>query len=866
MESNLSQLSSLSDDGNQLYIQPHYKETYRLAIYALLCGGREAYEEFLRAEQISNFLSEQEIHFIQENAELPAEEDECEAKRPREAANPSTYFPLESDDEVPDLELGWPEVSPDAADTSISLLFNPPRVDTPTIKEVIRKQIQEARQMIAISMDVFTDVDIFKEVITTTLRGVAVYILLDESHFDSFLSMTHRAGVNIHDLKNMRVRTVQGQQYRCQSGVKFRGDLEQKFLLVDCQTVVYGAYSYTWSFEKINLSMVLVITGQLTSSFDEEFRRLFARSTVPIVQPTGAVLYHKEPMSLSSSHLSLHQRHMRSRVLSGMRAAQDERYNSATNLLTRGLSVQERLHQTHSSDLGNLVRGYSYGGELQKLNSLSRFRMGTKGLGASTDSLASNSRGIGDLLLPNRLSQQQLRHQNLYGADQNLIPFSSESSLHRWKMDTYLKDNDMDGSCDLLSPMMSPHSSYTGINDFQSQLIQNRSRDITARMEEMRQRRLSLHDYGNVRQSQEIHRPPNDRSAFTSLRGLDMRELEPYSPTNSHGDPANYRSSEVNRDRVLTDGQRSTSYYDVKNVSDRKPMQYGWNEPLSRTTSTGDLDLRLKDSSQKPSNLPSSGVGSQLSWAIKSLTEIPEEKEGSNTRVNSSEFPSSQENLAAEHQRQDQAGRGFDSTGKAAKDLGLAAPNERKFASGLVQNTPAGSQTSLEVAKGQTQDEEQNFQRKNSIKMKVYSLLSSDEKKPSKKDDKSLQRKESLMSSTTEHAAKKGPDGPAEKEKQKTPFSRLSLSRSSKRKTNLSSEQERGSGSTLEEESVPVYPRQRVYSRFEYLLTTETASKDASASAGRQESSYSGYQPPSGSDKKLGRFMQRVGNLIGMNK
>lgn len=62
------------------------------------------------------------------------------------------------------------------------------------------------RQVIAISMDVFTDVDIFKEVITSTLRGVAVYILLDVSHFDSFLSMTHRVGVNIHDLK---VRTTQ---------------------------------------------------------------------------------------------------------------------------------------------------------------------------------------------------------------------------------------------------------------------------------------------------------------------------------------------------------------------------------------------------------------------------------------------------------------------------------------------------------------------------------------------------------------------------------------------------------------------------------------------------------------------------------
>lgn len=542
-----------------------------------------------------------------------------------------------------------------------------------------------------------------------------------------------------------------------------------------------------------------------------------------------------------------------------MRGGLEERYNSATNLLTRGMSVQERLHQTHNPDLGNMVRGYSYGSDLQKLNSLGRFRMGTKGLGASTDSLTMNSRGIGDLLLPNRLSQQQIRHQNLYGADQNLIPFSSESSLHRWKMDTYLNDYDMEASCDLLSPIMSPHSSYTSINDLQSQLIQNRSRDIKARMEEMRQRRLSLHDYGNIRQSQEMHRPSNERSAFTSLRGLDLREPEPYSPTNSHGDQANYKNSEVKRDRILTDGHRSTSYYDVKTVSDRKSIQYGWNEPLSRTTSTGDLDLRLKDLSHKPSNVPSSGVGSQLSWAIKSLTEIPEEREGSNTRANSSEIPSSHENLGAENQLYDHARRDSDFTGKVA-----AQDDDWKVASGVVQNVD--SQTSLEVAKGQTQDEEQNFQRKNSIKKKVYSLLSPDEKKPAKKEEKSLQRKGSFTLSTTEQATKKSPDSPAEKEKPKTSFPRLSLSRSSKRKTNLSAEQERGSGSTLEEESVTITPRQKVYSRFEYLLTTETASKDASASAGRQEPSYSGYQASSGSDKKLGRFMQRVGNLIGMNK
>lgn len=36
-----------------------------------------------------------------------------------------------------------------------------------------------------------------------------------------------------------------------------------------------------WSYEKINLSMIQVITGHLVASYDEEFRTLYARSTVP---------------------------------------------------------------------------------------------------------------------------------------------------------------------------------------------------------------------------------------------------------------------------------------------------------------------------------------------------------------------------------------------------------------------------------------------------------------------------------------------------------------------------------------------------------------------------------------------------------
>lgn len=147
MESNLSCLSSLKEDSDPVYIQPHYKESYRLAIYALLCGGKEAYEDFLRAEQISHFLSEEEILFILGNAELPTMEDDPDGRGLHGDVNPSTYFPTESDEEVPDLDLGWPEVTLEGIDTGISLLFHPPRQNTPTIKEVVRKQIQEARQV-----------------------------------------------------------------------------------------------------------------------------------------------------------------------------------------------------------------------------------------------------------------------------------------------------------------------------------------------------------------------------------------------------------------------------------------------------------------------------------------------------------------------------------------------------------------------------------------------------------------------------------------------------------------------------------------------------------------------------------------------
>lgn len=146
----LSMLSSLRDDFNtEDYIPPHYKESYRMAIDQLVSGGRDCYLEFLKGERVGSFLSEEELAFISANVEqLPPQNHTEEINDPLESKSSSgTYWPMYSDTDAPDLDLGWPELLPGTMQTNIDLLFHPPRLNSPTIKEVVRKNIQEARQV-----------------------------------------------------------------------------------------------------------------------------------------------------------------------------------------------------------------------------------------------------------------------------------------------------------------------------------------------------------------------------------------------------------------------------------------------------------------------------------------------------------------------------------------------------------------------------------------------------------------------------------------------------------------------------------------------------------------------------------------------
>ncbi|XP_006638919.2 protein FAM83B [Lepisosteus oculatus] len=498
MES-LSLLSSLKGEFKpEDYVLPHYKESYRLAIDTLVSGGKERYQDFLVSERIGDFLSEEELEFIMANMEKPPAASPSEDDEAPHDDTPSTgtYWPVDSDVETPDLDLGWPEFLPDPINrTKIDLFFHPPRQNCPTIKEVVRKHIQDARKVIAIVMDIFTDVDIFKEVVDASVRGVPVYLLLDDFQFKSFHTMAEKQEVQVQRLRNMRVRTVKGQEYLCRSGAKFHGAMEQKFVLIDCQTVVYGSYSFMWSFEKINLSMVQVITGQLVQSYDEEFRMLFARSTVPQVFAPETVLLDSNngkwqngtgPLASHVSHAGQQferRDHLRHTLDTVYMKACGRQYNSKNNLgdydsdvyhkrtptytpaIHTGFNVQNRIQQFQLPETKNYLKRHSYAGEKQESTYLpqraTRYLSSNWNVAADSDMHTAPGRneylsgGIGDQYHQGRLTQPYNRtsnvRQSFHGTDKQVLSLqqnmptlerTAKSFLRTWRIESYLNNSD----------------------------------------------------------------------------------------------------------------------------------------------------------------------------------------------------------------------------------------------------------------------------------------------------------------------------------------------------------------------------------------------------------------------------------------
>ncbi|XP_049730657.1 protein FAM83G [Elephas maximus indicus] len=281
-----------------------YSEEQRLALEALAARGPEAFYEVLKRENIRDFLSELELQRILETIEVydPGSEDPRGAgglRGPEDASGegerasgagggapteteplPSLeYWPQKSDRSIPQLDLGWPDTIAYRGVTRASVYMQPPIDGQAHIKEVVRKMISQAQKVIAVVMDMFTDVDIFKDLLDAGFkRKVAVYIIVDESSVKYFLHMCERARMHLGHLKNLRVRSSGGTEFFTRSATKFKGALAQKFMFVDGDRAVCGSYSFTWSAARTDRNVISVLSGQVVEMFDRQFQELYLTS------------------------------------------------------------------------------------------------------------------------------------------------------------------------------------------------------------------------------------------------------------------------------------------------------------------------------------------------------------------------------------------------------------------------------------------------------------------------------------------------------------------------------------------------------------------------------------------------------------
>ncbi|XP_059563068.1 protein FAM83D [Myotis daubentonii] len=265
-----------------------YSETQRLALEELVAGGPDAFAAFLRQERLGRFLNPDEVRSILRTAERPR--DEGAAAEAEDSFGSShdcssgTYFPEQSDLEPPLLELGWPAFYRGAyrGATRVEAHFQPRGAGAGGpygCKDALRQQLRSAREVIAVVMDVFTDIDIFRDLQEICRKqGVAVYILLDQALLSQFLDMCMDLKVHPEQEKLMTVRTITGNIYYARSGTKIVGKVHEKFTLIDGIRVATGSYSFTWTDGKLNSSNLVILSGQVVEHFDLEFRILYAQS------------------------------------------------------------------------------------------------------------------------------------------------------------------------------------------------------------------------------------------------------------------------------------------------------------------------------------------------------------------------------------------------------------------------------------------------------------------------------------------------------------------------------------------------------------------------------------------------------------
>ncbi|XP_075996054.1 protein FAM83F [Genypterus blacodes] len=263
----------------------YYSEEQRVAVEELLLNGDGAFKTRLKDDNMKDFLSAREIKWLRSNftkynsaseggdGASPAEE-----RTDADSGVHSTYWPQMSDTEVPPLDIGWPSGGFFKGVTRVAVHTHPPKDNGPHIKEVVRRLIQDASKVIAIVMDMLTDIQILQDLMDAACRrSVPVYILLDSHAEPHFLDMCSRLQLGERHLRNIRTRILRGAGFGLSFG-RLPGSLCHKYMLVDGDKVMFGSYSFSWCTSRMDRNMITVMTGQVVDFFDRDFRELYAIS------------------------------------------------------------------------------------------------------------------------------------------------------------------------------------------------------------------------------------------------------------------------------------------------------------------------------------------------------------------------------------------------------------------------------------------------------------------------------------------------------------------------------------------------------------------------------------------------------------
>uniref|UniRef100_A0A673K0N2 Family with sequence similarity 83 member G n=1 Tax=Sinocyclocheilus rhinocerous TaxID=307959 RepID=A0A673K0N2_9TELE len=279
----LSQVQCLDDNHinlrtNESKPEFFYSEEHRLALETLIHDGQDAYEDYIQTNNIRCFLSDLELESILNTVEVysPGSPDyNAELLGDSDGEEISLqYWPDRSDRSIPLLDIGWPDRASYRGVTRVQVYTQPPYEGQSHIKEVVRKMISQAQKVIAIAMDLFTDIDIFKDLLDASYkRKVSVYIMLETTGVKHFLRMHHR---NLVDGK--QVRSIRGAEFFSRSSKRVCGSQSQKFMFIDGDKAVSGSYSFTWSASRLDRNLITVLTGQAVDTFDSLFQDMYVMS------------------------------------------------------------------------------------------------------------------------------------------------------------------------------------------------------------------------------------------------------------------------------------------------------------------------------------------------------------------------------------------------------------------------------------------------------------------------------------------------------------------------------------------------------------------------------------------------------------